>query len=409
MVLELLAGAVYYRPPQRRFFERLGSALLPAVSPKRQSVQESVVQAAGELRVHTEPKRYPTLPPRWVRHGDLLVVEKPAGVPCAPHVSNGREWLVPILAMALAASRDDVDVERLVPCNRLDVQTSGLVVLALGKAAARSFQRRLQGGAVRKLYRARVQGRCAVGRLAHRISDAVFGRPVPRLIAACGAPEGRHKWRDAQATVLRAEGGELHIELHTGRTHQLRAQLAAVGCPIVGDQLYSRLRGFIWSGPESDQEARRLVTSCEGTEETRIALQCCELIIEGQRFQASAPWWAEKSDRSSQLGVMCSGGSSLLGRSGSGAEREPLGSDSRRQGLSNRFTLSEPSGKRWQKDNVNHPKSFRDLPFKDMVWTEGRCAARGLRGLDIQVLCAVTTEIDLLSAPKRVGTDGNGR
>lgn len=148
-------GAVYYRPPRSRPFVRLGSALLPSNSEQRASVQERIgqklpkqkievlhfhdwkrslrsnwkechfesfwwfywssdisdnmhsratleemlVKEGGELRVHSEPKRYVTceeLPlETWAhriqRHSaDYFVVDKPAGVPCAPHVSNGR-------------------------------------------------------------------------------------------------------------------------------------------------------------------------------------------------------------------------------------------------------------------------------------------------------------------------------
>ena len=57
-----------------------------------------MVEEGGEMRVHSEPKRYATCdelsPETWEkriqRHAEFLVVDKPAGVPCAPHVSNGR-------------------------------------------------------------------------------------------------------------------------------------------------------------------------------------------------------------------------------------------------------------------------------------------------------------------------------
>lgn len=65
----------------------------------RATLEEMLVKEGGELRVHSEPKRYVTceeLPlETWAhriqRHSaDYFVVDKPAGVPCAPHVSNGR-------------------------------------------------------------------------------------------------------------------------------------------------------------------------------------------------------------------------------------------------------------------------------------------------------------------------------
>lgn len=97
---ELLAlGAVYYMPPEGHRFERLGSTLLPVQCDQRQLVQETLVERGGELRVHTEPKRYRRCSAEGRGWADRLlyvspeyvVVDKPAGVPCAPHVSNGRD------------------------------------------------------------------------------------------------------------------------------------------------------------------------------------------------------------------------------------------------------------------------------------------------------------------------------
>ena len=210
--------------------------------------------------------------------------------------------MVPCVAAAIAASRkkrtrEDADIE-LVPCNRLDVQTSGLVVLAETKDAARRFQQLLLDGKVQKRYRALVSGQSfqANQTLEHQISDSVFGKPVPRLIAPINAAtdDSVHKWRDACATIKSAtrcgQLQELEVELHTGRTHQLRAQLAAIGSPIVDDALYKGLSGFMWRENSDDQQAAFLVTAADRSD-APIGLQCSELEFDSEVFHAGQPWW----------------------------------------------------------------------------------------------------------------------
>ena len=219
------------------------------------------------------------------------------------------EWLVPFVAAALAASRrkrtgpdvvPEVDVE-LVPCNRLDVQTSGLVVLGESKEAARRFQHLLLDCKVRKRYHAMVRGQSFQSNLAleHQISGSVFGRPVPRLIASSSAvtETSGHKWQDARARILGVETRnqiqELEIELQTGRTHQLRAQLAAIGSPVMDDLLYKGLSGFIWKDPSDDQQAARLVAAAQRSE-APIGLHCSQLEFEDLVVHAGDPWWSNQ-------------------------------------------------------------------------------------------------------------------
>ena len=197
------------------------------------------------------------------------------------------------------ASNQSKDIE-LVPCNRLDVQTSGLVVLAENKDAARRFQQLLLDGKVYKRYRALVSGTSTNfhvdEKLHHKISDSVFGRPVPRLIASIDSDTvaSVHKWRDARATILAVQPRkglqELEIELDTGRTHQLRAQLAAIGRPVLGDALYKELSGFIWKGNFDDDHAAKLVHNAK-TSDAPIGLQCCQLNFDHKISFAAQPWW----------------------------------------------------------------------------------------------------------------------
>jgi RluA family pseudouridine synthase len=125
--------------------------------------------------------------------------------------------------------------------SRLDRPVSGVVVFAKTRAAAAALARQFRDRSVRKTYYALVEGRF----------PAALGTWVDWQDAVVRPHRGRSRTADpdrgeqGQQAVLRArvlrrlgEVSLVELEPATGRRHQLRAQLAAHGCPIVGDRLY---------------------------------------------------------------------------------------------------------------------------------------------------------------------------
>lgn len=168
----------------------------------------------------------------------LLVVDKPAGLPSQPGRRGG-----PSLLSLLPGP--------LFLVHRLDAEASGLVVLARDRATAAALQETLQHGDTAREYLALVEGALAQpgpggeeGRIELRIGPLQRdgdGAMVPRYQAH--PPQSGH----GQAAVTRyqvlgaAAGRTLvWLRLETGRTHQLRVHLAALGHPIVGDRLYGQ-------------------------------------------------------------------------------------------------------------------------------------------------------------------------
>ena len=173
---------------------------------------------------------------------DLIVVDKPAGMvvhPAAGHASG-------TLVNALLHHVDDLSgiggEKRPGIVHRLDKGTSGLMVVAKHDKAHEELSRQFAEREVEKEYLALVWGEVMAGR---RI-DAPIGRdPNNRKKMASESAESNRmrRTRAAVTRIVRAEhfGRMLtmtQVAIHTGRTHQIRVHLSAIGHPVVGDALY---------------------------------------------------------------------------------------------------------------------------------------------------------------------------
>ncbi len=158
----------------------------------------------------------------------LLAVVKPAGLPTLPAGGFLEHTLLAIVRERFPDAN---------PVHRLGRHTSGLVLFARTRECAATLQRAWPGPEVTRRYRALVSGH---PRWEQQVIAVAIG-PVfhPRLGSVHAAsPSGRQASSVARVLERRDSGTLVEIDIATGRPHQIRIHMAAVGHPLVGDALY---------------------------------------------------------------------------------------------------------------------------------------------------------------------------
>lgn len=163
---------------------------------------------------------------------DYLILEKPAPLPtlCSAHQTG------PTVENSLYALLDCPADYVFRPVNRLDKGTSGLMAAARNAHAQQLLQKQLHTDSFVREYEAVCRGIPAK-------TEGVIDLPIGKADDGCRrtvCPEGRPAVTHYR--VLRSGNGYSHLRLRleTGRTHQIRVHLNAIGCPIAGDYLYGQ-------------------------------------------------------------------------------------------------------------------------------------------------------------------------
>lgn len=199
--------------------------------------------AGGDLlEIESVPARVAQVVPQLVEgmaivhdDADIVVVDKPAGVAAHPSLGwDGPDVLGHLSAAGFRLSTSGA-AERRGVVQRLDVGTSGLMVLAKSEPAYTALKRAFRDRTVEKIYQTLVQG-----------------HPDP-FTGTIDAPIARHPGHDWKMAIV--DGGRhsvthydtieafrsatlLEVHLETGRTHQIRVHMQAINHPVAGDPLY---------------------------------------------------------------------------------------------------------------------------------------------------------------------------
>ncbi len=190
------------------------------------------------LQIPTEENRYQfagELDSVVFEDEDLLVVDKPAGLAVSDEDGLARDTLL------LRAKKHLIDsgskAEPLL-CHRLDTGTSGLVLIAKNEKAEKFVTNLIREHRIRKEYVCVTFGRpqpAASTLRGYHVKDAAAGRVYIQKNAAQNAKKVETHY---ETMAVSGRLALLKVEIITGRTHQIRAHLADIGCPILGDSKY---------------------------------------------------------------------------------------------------------------------------------------------------------------------------
>ncbi len=214
---------------------------------------------------------------RLFENADIVALDKPPGVSMATSTREQKS-AARAVARLLEACGEDPD-EKLLLVHRLDVGTSGVVLLARSDEAHRALSRAFQSRETKKTYRALAWG--------HPVpAKGVYDDPLER------DPRDGRKMKvargEGKAAVTRYETlsrlpsvADLRLFPETGRTHQIRVHLSAHGHPIVGDDLYGGATR--WRGVRDPRRRKDLAAV------TRPLLHAERIVIAAMGIDVAAP------------------------------------------------------------------------------------------------------------------------
>jgi 23S rRNA pseudouridine955/2504/2580 synthase len=170
---------------------------------------------------------------------NILVVNKPIGLSTQPDETSSRN-LVDEIKMYLDAKEENISFTfKPAVCNRLDKNTSGLVIAAKNYDALKQTNKAIRERSIKKLYMAKVHG---IINKDLELKDYLIKNENKNMVKIVKENTENAKEIITYAHPVKTEGNYtwLEIEIETGRAHQIRAHLSFIGHPVAGDKKYGR-------------------------------------------------------------------------------------------------------------------------------------------------------------------------
>lgn len=214
-----------------------------------------------EAPLHVVPRPLPV--DILLESGDFIVVNKPADMPTHPSHGHFEDTLANGLAFRYGSEATPFRPRFI---NRLDRNTTGIVLVAKHALAAATLSRAMANGEIKKTYVALVKGRLEE----ERYVESGIRRRQESIIFREACPIGEGEIAKTQVIPLIASDAFSLVQLipHTGRTHQLRVHMASIGHPLLGDELYG-------DGLGMERHALHAVTLCFPNTEGGTPITVC--------------------------------------------------------------------------------------------------------------------------------------
>ena len=169
----------------------------------------------------------------------FLVINKPAGIPIHPSRLHYKDSL----SNGVRYYFDSISLKKTIrPVNRLDLNTSGLVVFAKCEYIQETFSKQMANSIFKKEYLCIVEG------ILTKKDDSIclpIGRKQGSIIERCICTNGQPSITHYKVLKEFDNYSFLQCKLETGRTHQIRVHMQAIGHPIIGDTLYGNSSNLI--------------------------------------------------------------------------------------------------------------------------------------------------------------------